>query len=71
MLARKQITTLKSSFTIFEKVFCNTIQVSVDVMHSIIMRNNDINYILTFNERDFNKIPGFTVLDPRNIKFAS
>jgi predicted nucleic acid-binding protein len=40
-----------------------------DVIHSVIMNNNDVNQILTFDEkRDFNQIPGLTVLHPRDIK---
>ena len=40
-----------------------------DVMHSIIMKNNDIDQILTFDEKDdFKKIPGLTVFHPRDIK---
>lgn len=39
-----------------------------DVMHSIIMKNNDLEYVLTFDEKDdFKKIPGLTVLHPRDI----
>ena len=38
-------------------------------MHSIIMKNNGIEQILTFDEKDdFKKIPGFTVLHPKDIK---
>jgi len=40
-----------------------------DVMHSIVMKNNGIEQILTFDEKDdFKKIPGFTVLHPKDIK---
>lgn len=40
-----------------------------DVMHSIIMKNNDIDHILTFDAKDdFKKIPGFTVLHPKDVK---
>lgn len=40
-----------------------------DVMHSIIMKNNNIKQILTFDEKDdFKKIPNLTVLHPRDIK---
>ncbi len=40
-----------------------------DVMHSIIMKNNAIKQILTFDEKDdFKKIPDLTVLHPKDIK---
>jgi predicted nucleic acid-binding protein len=40
-----------------------------DVIHSVIMRNNGIVTILTFDEKDdFKKIPGLTVLHPKHIK---
>jgi predicted nucleic acid-binding protein len=40
-----------------------------DVIHSVIMRNNGIAEILTFDEKDdFKQIPGLTVLHPRDIK---
>ena len=40
-----------------------------DVMHSIIMKNNDIKQILTFDEKDdFKKIPDLTVINPRDVK---
>lgn len=40
-----------------------------DVIHSVIMKNNRINYILTFDEKeDFKKIEGLVVLHPKNIK---
>lgn len=40
-----------------------------DVMHSIIMKNNNIKQILTFDEKDdFKKIPNLTVLHPKDIK---
>lgn len=39
-----------------------------DVIHSVIMKNNGITDILTFDEKDdFRKIPGLTVLHPRDI----
>ena len=39
-----------------------------DVIHSVIMKNNGITDILTFDEKDdFKKIPGLTVLHPRDI----
>src|SRR5271155_1438683 len=38
-----------------------------DVIHSVIMKNNGIDYILTFDEKDdFKQIPGLTVFHPRN-----
>jgi len=40
-----------------------------DIIHSVIMKNNDITRILTFDEKDdFKKIPGLTVLHPKDIK---
>lgn len=40
-----------------------------DVIHSVIMKNNDITHILTFDEKtDFKQIPGLTVLHPKDIK---
>jgi len=40
-----------------------------DVIHSVIMKNNDIENILTFDEKnDFKQIPGLTVLHPKDIK---
>jgi predicted nucleic acid-binding protein len=40
-----------------------------DVIHSVIMKNNDITEILTFDEKDdFKQIPVLTVLHPKNIK---
>lgn len=42
-----------------------------DVIHSIIMKNNDIDHILTFDgKEDFKKIPGLTVLNPKDIKIG-
>lgn len=39
-----------------------------DVIHSVIMNNNGITNILTFDEKDdFKKIPGLTVMHPRDI----
>ena len=39
-----------------------------DVIHSVIMKNNGITDILTFDEKDdFKKIPGLTVMHPRDI----
>jgi predicted nucleic acid-binding protein len=41
-----------------------------DIIHSIIMKNNDITYILTFDEKDdFKKIPGLTVMHPKDIRY--
>ena len=40
-----------------------------DVIHSVIMKNNSISQILTFDEKDdFKQIPDLTVLHPRDIK---
>ncbi|HPN54574.1 MAG TPA: type II toxin-antitoxin system VapC family toxin [Candidatus Moranbacteria bacterium] len=40
-----------------------------DVMHSIIMKNNDIKHILTFDGKDdFKKIPELTVINPKDVK---
>jgi predicted nucleic acid-binding protein len=40
-----------------------------DVIHSVIMKNNGIFQILTFDEKDdFKQIPDLTVLHPRDIK---
>lgn len=40
-----------------------------DTIHSVIMENNDIDTILTFDEKkDFKQIKGLTVLHPRDIK---
>jgi len=40
-----------------------------DIIHSVIMKNNDIRDILTFDEKDdFKQIPDLTVLHPREIK---
>jgi predicted nucleic acid-binding protein len=39
------------------------------IIHSVIMKNNRIETILTFDEKDdFKQIPGFTVLHPKDIK---
>jgi predicted nucleic acid-binding protein len=41
-----------------------------DIIHSVIMKNNRIENILTFDEKkDFTQIPGLTVLHPKDIKF--
>jgi len=43
-----------------------------DVIHSVIMKNNGIADILTFDEKDdFKKIPGLTVMHPKDIKIKS
>lgn len=40
-----------------------------DVIHSVIMKNNKIRQILTFDDKnDFKQIPGLTVFHPKNIK---
>jgi len=40
-----------------------------DVIHSVIMKNNDVSQILTFDEKDdFRKIPHLIVLHPRDVK---
>ncbi len=40
-----------------------------DVIHSVIMKNNGITKILTFDEtNDFKQIPGLTVLHPKDIR---
>lgn len=40
-----------------------------DVMHSVIMKNNGIEHILTFDAKDdFKKIPGLTVISPKDVK---
>ena len=40
-----------------------------DIIHSVIMKNNCITEILTFDEKnDFKQIPGLTVLHPKDIK---
>ena len=40
-----------------------------DVIHSVIMRNNGITNILTFDGKDdFKQIPDLTVLHPKDIK---
>jgi predicted nucleic acid-binding protein len=39
-----------------------------DIIHSVIMKNNAITTILTFDEKmDFRQIPGLTVLHPRDV----
>jgi predicted nucleic acid-binding protein len=40
-----------------------------DTIHSVIMKNNGITEILTFDEKnDFKQIPGLVVLHPKDIK---
>jgi len=40
-----------------------------DVIHSVIMKNNGLDVILTFDEKsDFKQIPGLTVLHPKDVK---
>jgi predicted nucleic acid-binding protein len=40
-----------------------------DIIHSVIMKNNGITEILTFDEKnDFKQIPGLIVLHPKDIK---
>lgn len=40
-----------------------------DIIHSVIMKNNGITDILTFDEKDdFKKIPDLTVIHPKDIK---
>ena len=40
-----------------------------DIIHSVIMKNNHIEDILTFDEKsDFKQIPGLTVLHPKNVR---
>ncbi len=40
-----------------------------DVIHSVIMKNNGISQILTFDEKDdFKQIPDLIVLHPKNVK---
>jgi predicted nucleic acid-binding protein len=40
-----------------------------DIIHSVIMKNNGVTDILTFDEKDdFKQIPGLTVLHPKDIE---
>jgi len=40
-----------------------------DIIHSVIMKNNGVEEILTFDEKDdFKKIPDLTVFHPKDIK---
>ena len=41
-----------------------------DIIHSVIMNNNNIHTILTFDEKnDFKQIPNLEVIHPKNVKF--
>lgn len=43
-----------------------------DVIHSVIMKNNGIAHLLTFDEKnDFTQMAGLIVLHPRDIKLPS
>lgn len=39
-----------------------------DNIHSIIMKNNDINQVLTFDIKDFKNMVGITAISPKDIK---
>jgi len=40
-----------------------------DIIHSVIMKNNRVAYILTFDEKDdFKKIPDLTVIHPKDVR---
>jgi predicted nucleic acid-binding protein len=40
-----------------------------DIIHSVIMKNNNVANILTFDEKDdFKRIPDLTVIHPRDVK---
>jgi predicted nucleic acid-binding protein len=40
-----------------------------DIIHSVIMKNNGIEAILTFDEKDdFKQIPGLTAIHPKDVK---
>ncbi|MGH9790440.1 MAG: hypothetical protein ACRD5W_04450, partial [Candidatus Acidiferrales bacterium] len=42
-----------------------------DIIHSVIMENNGVADILTFDEKDdFKKILGLTVIHPRDVKLS-
>ena len=42
-----------------------------DIMHSIIMKNNGVKHILTFDEKDdFKQIPGLIVIHPKTVVSA-
>ncbi len=43
-----------------------------DIIHSVIMKNNGLDVILTFDEKsDFKQIPGLTVLHPKDVKLPA
>lgn len=43
-----------------------------DVIHSVIMKNNEIDTILTFDEKtDFKQIPDLTVIHPKEVKIKA
>lgn len=43
-----------------------------DIIHSVIMKNNGIKAILTFDEKDdFKQIPDLTVIHPKDIKIGN
>jgi predicted nucleic acid-binding protein len=43
-----------------------------DIIHSVILKNNGVKDILTFDEKDdFKKIPDLTVLHPRDVTLSS
>jgi len=43
-----------------------------DIIHSVIMKNNGLNVILTFDEKsDFKQIPDLTVLHPKEVKLSA
>lgn len=40
-----------------------------DIIHSVIMKSNDVSNILTFDEKDdFKRIPNLTVLHPKDVR---
>jgi predicted nucleic acid-binding protein len=43
-----------------------------DIIHSVIMKNNRVSDILTFDEKDdFKRIPNLTVLHPKDVKLET
>jgi predicted nucleic acid-binding protein len=43
-----------------------------DIIHSVIMKNNGLEVILTFDEKsDFKQIPGLTVLHPKDVRLST
>jgi predicted nucleic acid-binding protein len=43
-----------------------------DIIHSVIMKNNGLEVILTFDEKsDFKQIPDLTVLHPKDVKLSA